>query len=117
MSWRWTFDWANCLGHGHRPGGCALRIHTTNTAAPIVVDGLVIQGSRDVRIGDCFVTALDTARAGSSGRPETIARTGTRDVATWAGLPDHQRFGGSVWKPGSYDSATDLIYFGVLADL
>ncbi len=92
------------------PAGGALRI----TAAPIVVPGLVIQGiSGCAGSGDCFVTALDAATGRIVWKTRTIARAGTRDGATWAGLPDDQRFGGSVWSPASYDAATDLIYVGV----
>jgi len=92
------------------PSGGRLRI----TAAPVVVRGKVIQGIAGCGLsGECFVVALDAATGEEAWRFATIARAGTRDGDTWAGLPDDKRWGGSVWSSPSYDFVTGLLYVGV----
>ena len=92
------------------PGGGRLKI----TGAPIVAAGKVVLGVSGCGLaGNCFVVAVDAATGKESWRFATIAKAGTKDGDSWAGLADADRFGGSVWGSPSYDPATGLVYVGV----
>jgi alcohol dehydrogenase (cytochrome c) len=90
--------------------GGALRI----TAPPIVVHGTIILGmSGCAGRGRCFVTGLDAKSGNEKWRVDTIPSPDSEDGKTWGGLPDAERFGGSIWNGASYDPISDLAYVGV----
>lgn len=94
------------------PSGGALRVST----APIVARGKVIVGlSGCSESGDCAVVALDANTGKEAWRVRTIAKAGTKDGNSWAGLPDDKRSGGSIWAPASYDPVSNLVYVGTAA--
>ena len=85
------------------------------TSGPIVVKGRVVAGmtgctryKEDV----CFISAHDVATGKELWRTSTVARPGEPGGDTWGGLPLTFRAGSDAWIPGSYDPATDLIYWG-----
>ncbi|HUR35130.1 MAG TPA: PQQ-binding-like beta-propeller repeat protein [Vicinamibacterales bacterium] len=85
------------------------------TAGPIVVRGKVIAGitgcsryKEDV----CFITGHDAATGRELWRTSSIARPGEPGGDTWGELPLHFRAGGDMWIAGSYDPATNLVYWG-----
>ena len=87
----------------------------TYTSGPIVARGKVIAGitgcnryKNDV----CFIAALDAQTGRELWRTSTIARPGEPGGDTWGGLPLEFRAGGDVWMPGSYDPATNTVFFG-----
>ena len=84
------------------------------TSGPIVVRGKVIAGitgctryKEDV----CFITGHDAATGREVWRTSTIARPGEPGGDTWGDLPLTFRAGGDAWIPGSYDPATNLVYW------
>ncbi len=83
---------------------------------PIVADGEVIVGlagcSNNYK-GGCFIVGLNATTGHEDWRFNTIARPGQPGGDSWNGAPVDQRFGASVWIPGSYDPQTDLVYFGI----
>lgn len=85
------------------------------TSGPIVVRGKVIAGingcsryKEDV----CFITGHDAATGKELWRTSTIARPGEPGGESWGDLPLRFRAGGDAWIAGSYDSETNLIYWG-----
>ena len=85
------------------------------TSGPIVVRGKVMAGmtgctryKKDV----CFISAHDAATGKEVWRTSTIARPGEPGGDTWGDLPLEFRAGGDAWIPGSYDPATNLVYWG-----
>lgn len=82
---------------------------------PIVADGEVIVGlagcSNNYK-GGCFIVGLNAQSGHEDWRFDTIARPGQPGGDSWNGAPVDQRYGASVWIPGSYDPRTDLVYFG-----
>jgi alcohol dehydrogenase (cytochrome c) len=86
------------------------------SAAPLIVHNKLIQGMSGCagggEPGGCFIVALDVVTGKELWRFNTIARPGTKDGESWNAAPFNQRFGGSVWATGSYDSGTGLVYFG-----
>jgi PQQ-dependent dehydrogenase (methanol/ethanol family) len=85
------------------------------TSGPIVVRGKVIAGmtgctryKKDV----CFISAHDAATGKEVWRTSTIARPGEPGGDTWGDLPLEFRAGADAWIPGSYDPATNLVYWG-----
>ena len=85
------------------------------TSGPIVVRGKVIAGmtgctryKEDV----CFISAHDVATGKEVWRTSTIARPGEPGGDTWGDLPLSFRAGSDAWIPGSYDPATNLVYWG-----
>lgn len=83
---------------------------------PIVADGEVIVGlagcSNNYR-GGCFIVGLNARTGHEDWRFNTIARPGQPGGDSWNGAPVEQRYGASVWMPGSYDPRADLVYFGI----
>lgn len=83
---------------------------------PIVADGEVIVGlagcSNNYK-GGCFIVGLNARTGQEDWRFNTIARPGQPGGDSWNGAPVDQRFGASVWIPGSYSPQTDLVYFGI----
>ncbi|MBI1872600.1 MAG: PQQ-binding-like beta-propeller repeat protein [Acidobacteria bacterium] len=85
------------------------------SSGPIVVKGMIVAGitgcqryKKDV----CFISAHDAHTGKELWRTSTIARPGEAGGDTWGDLPLVFRAGGDAWIPGSYDSKTDLIYWG-----
>jgi alcohol dehydrogenase (cytochrome c) len=86
------------------------------TAGPIIVHGKLIQGVSGCagvgRPGGCYIVALDARTGDEVWRFNTIARPGAPQGDTWNGAALAERFGGSVWSSGTYDSEYNLVYFG-----
>jgi alcohol dehydrogenase (cytochrome c) len=87
----------------------------TYTSGPIVVKGLVVAGMtgcQRYKNDVCFISAHDARTGKQVWRTSTIARPGEPGGDTWGDLPLTFRAGGDAWMPGSYDAATNLIYWG-----
>ena len=85
------------------------------TAGPIVVRGKVIAGITGCsRYKDdvCFISGHDAATGKELWRTSTIARPGEPGGDTWGDLPLTFRAGSDAWITGSYDPATNLVYWG-----
>ena len=86
------------------------------TGGPIVVHGKVIQGMTGCagtgRPGGCFIAAFDAHSGNELWRFQTIAAPGSPGGDSWNGAPQGERFGGSVWSGGTYDSDLNLVFFG-----
>ena len=76
---------------------------------PIIAKGNVIVGTRG---GHPVIAALNAETGKEVWRFGTIAKDG-KEGDTWNGVPYEKRSGGTVWEPGSYDEAANLVYFGV----
>ncbi len=86
-----------------------------NTAGPIVVKGIVINGLVGCdRYGNdgCWISGYDAATGRQLWKFNTIARTGQPGAETWGKLADNLRVGGETWIAGSYDPDLDLTYWG-----
>ena len=83
------------------------------TAAPLVVNDLVITGTGGGEFGiRGWVDAYDAETGERRWRAYTIPAPGEPNHETWAG--DSWRTGGaSTWMTGSYDPALNLIFWGV----
>ena len=82
---------------------------------PVAVKGKIIVGASGCNTyrGGCFIVALDVKTGDEVWRFNAIARPGQPGGDSWNGAPVDQRYGGSVWTSGSYDPATNLLYFGI----
>ena len=85
------------------------------TSGPIIAKGKVVAGmtgcdrfKEDV----CFISAHDAQTGKQVWRTSTVARPGEPGGDTWGELPLLQRAGADAWIPGSYDAATNMIYWG-----
>jgi alcohol dehydrogenase (cytochrome c) len=78
-------------------------------AAPLVVKGKVIVGSRDRRGGT--IDAYDAETGKHVWRWNAIPKAGEPGAETWAG-ESWKLGGGPTWLTGSYDPALNLIYWG-----
>ncbi|WP_051670224.1 PQQ-dependent dehydrogenase, methanol/ethanol family [Bryobacter aggregatus] len=81
------------------------------THAPLAIDGKIIVG---ITAGECaltgYVDAYDAATGKRLWRTQTVAQPGDPNRATWAG--DSAKYGGApTWMTGTYDPATDTIYW------
>jgi alcohol dehydrogenase (cytochrome c) len=83
------------------------------TGGPTIAKGKVIVGTTGRAPGGNFIVALDANTGQEAWRFSTIARPGEPGGDSWNGVPPDKRNGGSVWVAGSYDPATNLVYFGV----
>ncbi len=83
------------------------------TGGPLVAKGKVIVGTVGRSKGGNIIVALDVATGKEAWRFYTIARPGEPNGNSWNGLPLEKRNGASVWTPGSYDPALNLVFFGV----
>jgi alcohol dehydrogenase (cytochrome c) len=85
------------------------------SSGPIVVKGMIvagITGCQRYKNDVCFISAHDAESGREIWRTSTIARPGEPGGDTWGDLPLMFRAGGDAWIPGSYDPATNLIYWG-----
>lgn len=85
------------------------------TAGPIVAAGVLITGitgceryKEDV----CFITGHDPDTGEELWRTATVARPGEPGGDSWGDLPLRFRAGSDAWIAGSYDSGTNLVYWG-----
>jgi alcohol dehydrogenase (cytochrome c) len=83
------------------------------TGGPTIAKGKVIVGTNGRAPGGNFIVALDANTGQESWRFNTIAKPGESGGDSWNGVPLEKRNGGSVWVAGSYDPASNLVYFGV----
>jgi len=89
------------------PGYYSLR------GSPMIANGMVIQPvSATIVPEGGFIVGLDLETGIEQWRFHTVARPDGPGGNTWNDLPLNARSGGSVWIPGSYDPALDLVYFG-----
>ena len=87
----------------------------THSAGPIVANGIVISGINGCELfteAGCFITGHDPDTGEELWRTSTLALPGTPEYATWGDIDADRRGGGDVWIAGSYDPASDLVYFG-----
>lgn len=81
--------------------------------APMIADGMVIQGvTATILPQGGFIVGLDAETGVEQWRFHTVARPDGPGGNTWNNLPLERRSGGSVWNSGSYDPELGLVYFG-----
>ncbi|MBT8145516.1 MAG: PQQ-binding-like beta-propeller repeat protein [Gammaproteobacteria bacterium] len=81
--------------------------------APMIADGMVIQGvTATILPQGGFIVGLDAETGVERWRFHTVAHPGEPGGNSWNNLPLEQRSGGSVWNSGSYDAELNLVYFG-----
>jgi alcohol dehydrogenase (cytochrome c) len=78
-----------------------------------IAKGKVIASTTGRAPGGNFIVALDANSGQEAWRFNTIPKEDEPGGKTWNGVPYEKRNGGSVWVPGTYDSTTGLVYFGV----
>ena len=78
-----------------------------------VAKGKVIASTTGRTGGGNVIVALDANTGLEAWRFNTIPRENQPGGNTWNGVPYIERNGGSVWVPGAYDPASNLVYFGV----
>jgi alcohol dehydrogenase (cytochrome c) len=83
------------------------------TGGVTVAKGKVIATTAGRAPGGNFIVALDAETGREAWRFNTIPKETEAGGNTWNGVPYEKRNGASVWVPGSYDSTTGLLYFGV----
>jgi alcohol dehydrogenase (cytochrome c) len=81
------------------------------THAPLAIDGKIIVG---VTAGECaltgFVDAYDAATGKKLWRVWSVAQPGDPNLASWSGK-SAETGGGPTWMTGTYDAATDTLYW------
>jgi alcohol dehydrogenase (cytochrome c) len=91
------------------------KIGYSYSSGPIVVKGMIvagITGCQRYKNDICFISAHDSQTGKEVWRTSTIAKPGEPGGDTWGELPLLLRAGGDAWIPGSYDPATNLIFWG-----
>jgi alcohol dehydrogenase (cytochrome c) len=83
------------------------------TGGVTVAKGKVIASTTGRSSGGNFIVAFDANTGAEAWRFNTIPRENEPGGNTWNGVPYDRRNGGSVWTPGSYDPASNLVYFGI----
>lgn len=82
-------------------------------SGPLIANGVVVQGVGATIVPEGgFIVGIDLQNGEELWRFHTVARPEGPGGNTWNNLPLAGRSGGSVWIPGSYDPALDLVYFG-----
>ncbi len=85
--------------------------HFGGTIAPLVVHDMVVAGVAGADAGiRGFVAAFDAATGTLVWRTWTVPRRGERGGDTWQGK-EPVTGGGSTWLTGSYDAASDTLYW------
>lgn len=93
------------LGYSYTIGPVV--IHDTIYAA---ISGCSIAGTA----GGCFITAHDANTGEELWRFNTLDDPNNpAQQASWGDVPAENRWGGTPWATGSYDNATDTLYWGV----
>lgn len=85
------------------------------SSGPIVVRRMIvagINGCQRYKQDVCFISAHDAESGKEVWRTSIIARPGEPGGDTWGELPLMFRAGGDAWIPGSYDPASNLIFWG-----
>jgi len=83
------------------------------SGGPMVANGTIVIGHTFCDTERCAITGHDVKDGHELWRFYTVAAPDEPGGDTWNGLPADQRFGGSVWTGGSYDPATNTMYWGV----
>ncbi len=85
--------------------------HYGGTIAPLVVRGTVVAGVSGADAGiRGFVAAFDAETGALVWRRWTVPRQGEPGIESWQGT-EPIRGGGSTWLTGSYDAASDTLYW------
>ena len=85
------------------------------TSGPLVANGTIVVslvGCQRYVDEACYIVGLEAETGRELWRTSTVALPGERGGDTWGDLPLTFRAGGDAWIPGSYDPATNLIYWG-----
>ena len=92
------------------------REQVAQTTGPIIVDGMVVTGSRcnpsSPRPGGCFITGHDPQTGEEQWRVNTAATPDQVGGDTWGGLARSARRHTSAWMQGSYDPDLGLVFWG-----
>jgi alcohol dehydrogenase (cytochrome c) len=86
------------------------------TGGPLIADGKIFQGMTgcgNAQPGGCFISAHNINDGAELWRFQSIAQPGEPGDETWNGIPLKNRHGASVWNSGSYDVASNTLFFGV----
>ena len=81
------------------------------TGGPLVVAGKVMVGTLGRAPGGNLIVALDAQTGAEAWKFHVIPQPGQPGDSTWNATPVEKRNGGSVWIPGSYDAAHNLVFF------
>jgi alcohol dehydrogenase (cytochrome c) len=85
----------------------------TLTAAPTVVDGVVLTGVAGAELGiRGFIDGYDAETGEHLWRHYTVPAKGEKGSETWSGN-SAEYGGGSTWTTGSYDPDLDLVFWGI----
>jgi alcohol dehydrogenase (cytochrome c) len=88
----------------------------TNSAGPIIANGVVVAGSTCQFAGrGCYVTGHDADSGEELWRNTFIPRPGEPGDETWAGSPFESRWMTGVWGAITFDAELDLVYYGTSA--
>jgi alcohol dehydrogenase (cytochrome c) len=80
---------------------------------PLVVDGKVMLGTSGGEFGvRGFVAAYDADTGKEAWRTYTVPEPGQPGSETWPAGDQWKTGGGSVWVPGTYDTETNIAYWG-----
>jgi alcohol dehydrogenase (cytochrome c) len=80
---------------------------------PLVADGKVMMGTSGGELGiRGFIAAYDTETGKEAWRTYTVPEPGQPGSETWPQGDYWKTGGGSVWVPGTYDSETNLAFWG-----
>jgi PQQ-dependent dehydrogenase (methanol/ethanol family) len=103
------FTWET--GMGKAVGSTGPAQHYGGTMAPLVVDNLVIAGVAGADHGHRgFIAAFHAETGALAWRRFTVPALGEPGRETWQGT-EPVAGGGSTWLTGSYDAATDTLYW------
>ncbi|HIA47701.1 MAG TPA: hypothetical protein EYN96_06960 [Candidatus Hydrogenedentes bacterium] len=95
-------------------GTSATRGRIQTRSAPLIAGDVVIQGFIGFRVSKgSYIIALNRETGEEAWRFNTVAWPGQPGGNTWNDLPVEKRNGGSVWQQGTFDPATNLIYYGI----
>ncbi len=87
------------------------------SAGPIVVGGKIVASTNgcdryhEAKELPCFISAHNAQTGEAVWRTSTVARPGEPGGDTWGDTPLMFRIGGDSWTAGSFDPATNLIYW------
>ena len=87
----------------------------TYTAGALAVRGVIISsltGCQMFKNDVCYIMGHDAQTGKELWRTSTVARPGEPGGDTWENLPLMFRAGGDAWMTGSFDPATNLVYWG-----